>query len=170
MLKTSPSRQLCWNWSRLTKVVTPLSLGVALLTSAQMPVAAKPVVVVQPPLPSTSIIGSPIPSPVPVNPYTGKMCAFSPNECRGYDTVIIPGRQVIRRQTLINPRVINSRVSDSVLVNPVIINSPGYSQGTFRGSSVIYSSPVYSSPVYSSPIYSSPTYSSPGGLRIRVGR
>lgn len=169
MLKISPSR------SKLTKVLTPLSLGVALLTLAQIPVAAGPVVIVQPPLPSTSIIGSPIPSPVPVNPYTGNFCAFSPYECRGYDTVIIPGRQVIRSQTLINPRVINSRVSDSVLVNPVIINSPRYPLGTSGGSTVFYSSPTYSSPIYSSPtygspIYSSPTYSSPGGIRIRVGR
>ena len=155
MLKTSPSQQLCRNWSRLTQVLTPLSLGVALLTSAQMPVAAKPVVVVQPPLPSTSIIGSPIPSPVPVNPYTGNLCAFSPYECRGYDTVIIPDRQVIQRSTLINPRGINSRISDSVLVDPVIINSPRYPLGTSRGSSIIYSSP---------------TYRSPGGIRIRVGR
>lgn len=149
MHKISPSRQPGLNWSKLTNVLAPLSLGVALLTLVARPATARPVVIVQPPLPSTSIIGSPIPSPVPVNPYTGNFCAFSSYECRNYDTVIIPGRQVIQSQTLINPTVINSRRS-SVLVNPpVIINSPRYPQGTYYGGSSVI-------------------YGPSGGLRIRV--
>jgi hypothetical protein len=134
MLKTVPSQQRSLNWFRLTNTLTPLTLGVALLTATGLSVEARPVFV-QPASCSTSIIGSPIPSPVPMNPVTGQPCAFSP-----YSPVITPGRGVIRNSTLINPTVINSRVSNSVLVNPVIINSPRSPYGIVRPP-VIYNQP-----------------------------
>ncbi|MEC4892726.1 MAG: hypothetical protein SAL07_12130 [Oscillatoria sp. PMC 1051.18] len=72
--------------------------------------------------PSTSYIyGSPIPTPVPVNPLTGVPTIFEPRY-RG----VLPSQNInrgrIRNSTLVNPTVINSDISDSVLVNPVIVN------------------------------------------------
>lgn len=147
MLNTLPSRQRGLNWFSLTYSLTPLTLGVAILASAAMSVEARPVFV-QPPLPTTQIIGSPIPSPVPVVPGTTIPYSLSPynNYYRDYNPVITPGRGVIRNSTLINPTIINSRISDSVLIDPVIINSPRFSRGVFRRS------PVYNPP----------------GIRIRI--
>jgi len=148
MLKTSLSRRL--NCFKLTNALTPLTLGVTLVASAGISVEARPIVVVQPPLPTTQIIGSPIPSPVPVVPGTTMPYSLSPYHYSDYNTVLItPGTQVIQNSTLINPRIINSRISDSVLINPVIINSPRYPLAPIRGSSFTYSSP---------------------GIRIRIGQ
>lgn len=147
MLKTSPFWQAALNRFGLINTVTPLSLGVALLTSVGMPAEAIPVVV-QSAHPTTQIYGSPIPSPVPLNSVTGSPCALSPYNCRDYNIVVPAGRGVIDNSTLINPTVINSRISDSVLVNPVIINSPRYPYGTGRP-------PVI--------------YNPPPGVRIRIG-
>jgi hypothetical protein len=168
MLKTSPSRQRGFNWFSITYALPPLTLGVALLTSAGMPAEAIPVVVQSLP-PTTQIYGSPIPSPVPVIPGTSNPYSLSPYDYSDYNSVIRPGRGVIRNSTLINPTVINSRIVDSVLVDPVIINSPRYPLGTFGRSRVIYNSPGYYSPGYYSPGYYSPGYYSPGSLRIRIG-
>ncbi|MEC4982624.1 MAG: hypothetical protein SAJ37_11400 [Oscillatoria sp. PMC 1068.18] len=70
------------------------------------------------------IYGSPIPTPVPVNPVTGVPSIFEPRY-RG----VVPSpninpinRSRIRNSTLVNPTVINSDISDSVLINPVIVN------------------------------------------------
>ncbi len=143
MLKTSLSRQL-------TNLLTPLSVGVALVASMGISVEARPVVIVQPPLPTTHIIGSPIPSPVPLVPGTTTPYSLSPYNYSNYNTVVVtPRRQVIQNSTLINPTIINSRISDSVLVDPVIINSQRYPIYQGGGSRFIYSSP---------------------GVRIRIGQ
>lgn len=147
MLKTSPFRQVGLNRFGLINTVTPLTLGVALLTLGGMPAEAIPVVI-QSPAPTTQIYGSPIPSPVPVNSVTGSPCALSPYNCRDYNIVVPAGRGVIDNSTLINPTVINSRISDSVLVNPVIINSPRFPYGTLRQPAI---------------------YNPPPGVRIRIG-
>lgn len=149
MLKTSLSQ-------RLTNLLTPLSVGVVVVASAGISAEARPVVIVQPPLPTTQIIGSPIPSPVPLVPGTTTPYSLSPynygnyNYNSNYNTgFITPGRQVIQNSTLINPTIINSRISDSVLVDPVIINSRRYPIYQGGGSRFIYSSP---------------------GVRIRIGQ
>ncbi|HEY9632983.1 MAG TPA: hypothetical protein V6D14_06240 [Coleofasciculaceae cyanobacterium] len=137
MLKRVPSRQRALNWFRLTSTLTPLSLGVAFLATAQMSVEARPVFIQSPP-PTTQIIGSPIPSPVPVVPGTTTPYSLSNPS---YNSVITPGRSVIRNSTLINPTIINSRVSDSVLIDPVIINSQRSPLGTYRRGPFIYNQP-----------------------------
>lgn len=161
MFKTPPSQQRCLNWFRLIDGLTPLTLGVALLTSVAMPVEARPVVIQS--APSTSYIyGSPIPSPVPVNPFTGQPSSIygnpqptsvrvypatgqpysvSPYGYPDYNSGIRRGRGVIRDSTLVNPTVINSTISDSVLVDPVIIDSSRLPYGRQRRSGIIYNSP-----------------------------
>jgi hypothetical protein len=172
MLSTLPSRQLNFNGFRVTKVVTPLALGVILLTSVGRKAEARPVII-QPPAPTTQIIGSPIPSPVPVVPGTTYPYSFSPYSngnfnnhnynnggysyydnypgyYGGYNRVITPGRAVIQNSMLINPTVINSRVYDSVLVDPVILNSPGFPRRVYSQPPVIYNPPsIYTSPGFS---------------------
>lgn len=176
MLFTLPSRQLSLNWFRVTKVVTPLTLGVILLTSVGRKAEAQPLII-QPPAPTTQIIGSPIPSPVPVVPGTTYPYSLSPYSqgnfnnynygysyygsdynyggyYGGYNRVITPGRAVIRNSTLINPTVINSRISDSVLVDPVIVNPSRFPRRVYSQPPIIYNPPV---------IYNSP------GLSIQIG-
>ena len=150
MFKTPPSQQRCLNWFRLIDGLTPLTLGVALLTSLGMPVEARPVVVQSAP-PTSYIYGSPIPSPVPVNPVTGQPSSLSSYGYRDYNHNLIrrPLGNTIRNSTLINPTVIDSTISDSVLIDPVIINSPRSTRSPLRRSGVIYNSP--------------------GSLRVRIG-
>ncbi len=160
MFDTLRSKQPCLNGFKLTSTLIPLTLGVALLTSAGMPAEAIPVLVQSPP-PGNYIYGSPIPTAVPVNPLTGQVYSVSPYNSpvynyRTYDPFVTPGRGVIRNSTLINPTIINPRVSGSVLVDPVIVNSPGYPYG-YGG----YGYGTYRR----SPYY----YNQPGGVRIRVG-
>lgn len=165
-----------------SKALIPI-MGVSLVTSAALSVEAQPIIRIGKPLPTTQIIGSPIPSPVPLVPGTTIPYVFSPyyNNYRDYNTVIVPGRSVINNSTLLNPRIINPRISDSVLINPVIINSPRYPGVPYRDSRIIYSSPGLNAPFgNSSFIYSSPTvntpyrdsrfiYTSPG-IQIRLGQ
>jgi hypothetical protein len=166
MLSKCPSRQPYFNWFGMTKALTPLTVGVVLLTSAGLPAQAQ--LIMQQSSPTTHVIGSPIPSPVPVVPGTNYPYSLSPynstynsdsyyNPYGYYDynqTIVTPGRQVIRNSTLINPTVINSRITDSVLIDPVIVNSPGYPRRVFRQPPAIYNPPYY--------------YNRPG-IRIRIG-
>lgn len=177
MLSKLPSRPSSVHQFRVMQTVTPLSLGIVLLTSVGMPAQAQfggfPTQ-----SPTTQVIGSPIPSPVPVvpgttNPYSlspyNSHSDYNPNHSyydpynyNGYNRgIITPGSGVIRNSTLINPTVINSRISDSVLVDPVIIDSRGYPQRVFRQPSVIYNPPIYNRPIYN-------RYNHPG-VRIRIG-
>ena len=173
MLSTLPSRQSCLNRFGVTKSLTPLTLGIVLLTSVGMPAQAQfggfPAQ-----SPTTQVIGSPIPSPVPVVPgtmnpyslspynsntyYNPNNSYYNPYNYNGYNPynpgVVTTGRGVIRNSTLINPTVINSRITDSVLVDPVIIDSPGFSRRVFRQPPVIYNPPY---------LYNQP------GIRVRIG-
>lgn len=181
MLSTLLSRPSYFNRFRVTKALTPLSLGIALLTSVGMPAQAQfggfPNQ-----SPTTQVIGSPIPSPVPVVPgtmnpyslspydsnpyYNPNNSYYNPYNYNGYNQngynqgIITPGSGVIRNSTLINPTVINSRISDSVLVDPVIIDSRGYPRRVFRQPSAIYNPPIYNR-------YNN-RYNQPG-VRIRIG-
>lgn len=153
MSNSCPSQQPCWSRFSLTQAVVPLTLGVALLTSIEMPANAIPVII-NSPRPTTQIYGSPIPSPVPVVPGTSQPSLYSPynntygniyrpydNTYRRYDRIRTSGRGTIRNSTLINPTIIDSTITDSVLVDPTIINSSGYPRRGIRNSGIIYRSP-----------------------------
>ncbi|MGF1936753.1 MAG: hypothetical protein RM347_020600 [Nostoc sp. ChiQUE02] len=65
------------------------------------------------------IYGSPIPTPMPVDPATGLM-----PQRNNYPDYYYPQiRQNVRNSTLINPTLINPTIRDSTVVNPVIINN-----------------------------------------------
>ncbi|WP_375480337.1 hypothetical protein [uncultured Nostoc sp.] len=65
------------------------------------------------------IYGSPIPTPMPVDPATGLM----PQRNNFPDSYYPQVRQNMRNSTLINPTLINPAIRDSTIVNPVIINN-----------------------------------------------
>lgn len=73
------------------------------------------------------IYGSPISTPMLVNPATGTL----PSN-RGYDYYnsypvnSYPVRGRVDNSTLINPTLVNPRINDSTLINPVIVNEPVY--------------------------------------------
>ncbi len=129
MLKISPFQQ---SW--LNYLLAPLTVGVALVVSGAIPVTANPIILRSQPQTCSSIIyGSPIPSPVPVNPVTGQPCSLSSNnyhnynyrdyDYRDYNSARNQVRGTIQNSTLINPTIIDSTISDSVLIDPTIINS-----------------------------------------------
>lgn len=148
MLKTLPCSQPNLDRLKLTYALTPLTLLSCLLAVAGMPVEARPVVIQASP-PTSFIYGSPIPTPVPVNPVTGQPSSLSSSGYRDYNVIRRPLGGMIQNSTLINPTIINSTISDSVVIDPVIINSPRSTRTTLRRSGFIYNSP--------------------GSLRIRVG-
>lgn len=172
MLNTASTQQPSINPFRLTNAIASL-IGVTFVISASISVEARPIVVIGQPLPTTQIIGSPIPSPIPLVPGTTTPYLFSPyndrdyntvimprrgvSDYRNYNTVITPGRRIIDNSTLINPTIINSRISDSVLVNPTIINSRQYPSSPYDyGYDYGYGGSRF-------------TYTSPG-IRIRLGQ
>ncbi|MBN3958623.1 hypothetical protein [Nostoc sp. NMS8] len=65
------------------------------------------------------IYGSPIPTPMPVDPATGLIPQR--NHFRDYSYPQV--RQNVRNSTLINPTLVNPSIRDSTIVNPVIINN-----------------------------------------------
>ncbi|MEH2066747.1 MAG: hypothetical protein V7K47_00850 [Nostoc sp.] len=73
----------------------------------------------QTPAVGSFIYGSPIPTPMPVDPATGLM----PQRTDYYNYSYPGGRHRVRNSTLINPAFVNPTIRDSTLVNPVIINN-----------------------------------------------
>ncbi len=160
MLTTAASRPPSSNRFKLTNVLTPLALGITVLTSMGMPAEARPVVIRSQP-PSSHIYGSPIPAPILVNPTNGRPHSASPYDYRDrdYDDYRDYGdyrdyddyrnhrldrrgvRGGVRNSTLINPTIIDSTITDSVLVDPVIINGRGHSRVPLRRSRSIHNSP-----------------------------
>ncbi|ODG99578.1 hypothetical protein A4S05_04260 [Nostoc sp. KVJ20] len=65
------------------------------------------------------IYGSPIPTPMPVDPATGLI----PQRNHFRDYSYPQFRQNVRNSTLINPTLVNPSIRDSTIVNPVIINN-----------------------------------------------
>jgi hypothetical protein len=72
----------------------------------------------QQPAVGSFIYGSPIPTPMPVNPSTGLMPRDTGNTYYSYPQI----RQNVTDSTLFNPILVNPNIRDSTLVNPVIVN------------------------------------------------
>ncbi|MEH2257819.1 hypothetical protein [Nostoc sp.] len=139
MLKIKHS-QLNWLLAGMTLAVMGVSIA---------PACAQSVIVIDggygvrqsSPSVGSFIYGSPIPTPMPVDPTTGLMPQR--NHYRDYSypqfrqnlrnsTLVNPTypnysypqfRQNLRNSTLINPTLINPTIRDSTVVNPVIINN-----------------------------------------------
>lgn len=181
MLKTPPSQQPCLNKFRLTNALTPLAIGVALVASAGISVEARPVIVIQSPIPTTRIVGSPIRRSAPVvsgttssysfssysygnyntgSPYSyGSYSTVSPSYYGSYTTV---SPSYYQGYPVITPG--RSVIQNTTLINPTLIN-PRVSDSVLVNP-VIINSPRYPvAPIGGSRfIYTSP------GVRIRVGQ
>jgi hypothetical protein len=112
------------------------SISLAVMSAAIAPASAQVIIIDgasgfrQSPPVGSFIYGSPIPTPMPVDPATGLM----PQRTDYYNYSYPQVRHNLRDSTLINPAI-----RDSTIVNPVIINNswprspfPGGSQGRSR--------------------------------------
>jgi len=139
-----------WNGADITSAISSITLGMVLITATTAPAAAQSVVVqrgfatgvthvpvaspyiYQPPATASYIYGSPIPTPVPVNPVTG----LAPSTSNYYS---YPVRRNVVDSTLVNPVLVNPTIRNSTLINPVIVNDPVYRAPVGYGRSrVIY--------------------------------
>ena len=126
--------------------VAAFILGVAIL-NVTSPVEAIPLIVQQGNCnqgTSSFIYGSPISTPMPVNPVTG-LQNFGNNSygnCNFNYSVPLSG--TIQNSVLINPTLINSQIYDSVLVNPRIVNQPVYPSPYYGGLPNVYNYPIRS--------------------------
>lgn len=119
MLKAINLSQAGFHRLCLATLLAPLTLGFAMLTGANSPVNARPSVIIRNrptyviPRPSTGnwIYGSPIPSPIPVNPVTG----FSNNYYSDYYPGYYP----------VNPGF-SVRVNGGVFSSPLIRVNPRF--------------------------------------------
>ena len=80
------------------------------------------------------IYGSPIPTPMPVDPATGLM----PQRNNYPDYYYPEFRQNVRNSTLINPTLINPAIRDSTIVNPVIIDNSWHRRPFSGGRSRVF--------------------------------
>ncbi|MBD2449462.1 hypothetical protein H6G76_20305 [Nostoc sp. FACHB-152] len=126
-------------------------ITLVLMSTAIAPASAQEVIVIdhnnpygvsQPPAVGSFIYGSPIPTPMPVDPATGLLPSRTT-----YPSTIYPGYDPYVRHhrfndsILVNPTIVNPTIRDSTIVNPVIINN-SWRRTPFRGRSrVIIRSP-----------------------------
>jgi hypothetical protein len=76
------------------------------------------------------IYGSPIATPIPVNPITGQIIDgsnYSIPQVRTYRRHSYPRvRQNFRNSTFVNPVLVNPRIHNSTIINPTIVNDSYY--------------------------------------------
>ncbi|PPS44752.1 hypothetical protein [Chroococcidiopsis sp. TS-821] len=117
---------------RAGSAITSILFGAALMTLPPTPVAAQSVFigqgvpsysVSQPQNVSSFIYGSPIPTPMPVDPVTGISVRRAP--INSWSSTPTRRSGTVVNSTLINPVLVNPQIQDSTLINPVILNS-GY--------------------------------------------
>jgi hypothetical protein len=142
MLEASIARSRCL--TQIVQTLTPVALGGSLLLGMSLPASADPVVIqscdYSPPPSANFIYGSPIATPIPVNPYTG-MAADSPLNrpyvTRCNVTTVSPPPRNRRNSVLVNPTIVNP-----VIVNPGVVNYPVYPDTYIQRSRPIYGYPV----------------------------
>ena len=137
------------NWDNISifNAILPITVGVALMTATTASVSAQSVIVIkqgsspgvsQSPTGSPFIYGSPIPTPIPVNPMNGLLPSptnyYYPARGNVYS---YPMRGNVENSTLLNPVLVNPRIRDSKLINPVIVNEQGRRRRAIRRSRVI---------------------------------
>jgi hypothetical protein len=84
----------------------------------------------QPPVVGNFIYGSPIPTPVPVDPSTGLMPTRSYYSYPNF-------KRDVRDSTLLNPVLVNPNIRDSTIINPVILNNRQFRRPLRQRSRVI---------------------------------
>ncbi|MBE9189038.1 hypothetical protein IQ230_01370 [Gloeocapsopsis crepidinum LEGE 06123] len=104
--------------------------GAALMTTLSPPVAAQSAIFVgqeapyrvsQPQMVGSFIYGSPIPTPMPVDPVTGFSVRRTP--INSWNSTPTRRTGTVVNSTLVNPVLVNPTIRDSTLINPVILNS-----------------------------------------------
>ncbi|GAB1540267.1 hypothetical protein NUACC21_29360 [Scytonema sp. NUACC21] len=128
-----------------------LGFAVALVTAITAPASAQNWVdinrgatygVTQPPAVGNFIYGSPIPTPIPVNPVTGLTPNHSQNLYpQGYYSYP-QGRYKIIDSTIVNPVLVNPQIRNSTLVNPVIVKDGPYHYSPYYRRVSPYHSPI----------------------------
>ncbi|MDZ8240422.1 MAG: hypothetical protein RMZ69_25275 [Nostoc sp. ChiQUE01a] len=100
-------------------------ISLAVMSAAIAPASAEVIIIDsgsgirRSPAVGSFIYGSPIPTPMPVDPATG----LTPQRTDYYNYSYPGVRHRVRNSTLINPTLVNPTIRDSTLVNPVIINN-----------------------------------------------
>ncbi|MBW4607333.1 MAG: hypothetical protein KME22_08925 [Hassallia sp. WJT32-NPBG1] len=89
----------------------------------------------QPPTVGNFIYGSPIPTPIPVNPSTGLIPSHN-NYYYSHPRI----RQNVRNSTFVNPVLVNPTIRNSTLINPTIVRDSSR-RSPVRRSRVIYNYP-----------------------------
>ena len=135
---------LNWNNKRIAAAIAPLVVGMVLISATTVPataqvergrsmttrkirVAPAPAAIAVPGnAPASFIYGSPIPTPVPVNPYTGQIHRSD------------FGRRNVVYPPFGNSVLVNPTIQDSTLINPIIINQDGYRRPVYRQPGVYY--------------------------------
>lgn len=125
----------------ITTAIAPV-MGMALMTATTAPAFAQVLIegggfyygvnqpttpfIYQSPNVAPFVYGSPIPTPVPVNPSTGlpPRTTYYTYPARTYYDY--PVRSRVEGSTLIDPVLVNPRIKNSTLVNPVIVDDPVY--------------------------------------------
>jgi hypothetical protein len=111
----------------------------ALLATSVFPASAQQIIVIEQdhfvqvnpqPITGSFIYGSPIPTPMPVNPSTGLMPSNS-------DYFYPQIRQKIQDPALVNRIFVNPTIQNSTLVNPVIVNTSEHRRPLKRRSRVL---------------------------------
>lgn len=122
----------------------PLTVGI-LSTATTAPAFAQSVVIVNQGIPygviqsspvTSYIYGSPIPTPMPVNPVNGLLPSSN-----YYSYPAYPVRGTAVNSTFFNPVLVNPTIRNSTLVNPVIVNDQFYQTPVLRRSGIIFSYP-----------------------------
>lgn len=141
------------DWGKVVSIAALLPLGMALVTAAGAPATAQSTIIIeggyypsdgyyhnggygypnngyypprtnQPPQAAPFVYGSPIPTPMPVDPNTG----LTPrnNNTYSYPAYPNPYGNRVQDSTIVNPVLVNPRIRDSTIVNPTIVDDPRY--------------------------------------------
>lgn len=134
------------NWKKVKNFISivPLTVGILVATTTAQAFAQSVVVVnqgfpygvIQSPPVTSYIYGSPIPTPMPVNPVNGLLPSSG-----YYSYPAYPVRGTVTNSTLFNPVLVNPAIKNSTLVNPVIVNDQFYHTPVLRRSGIIFGYP-----------------------------
>lgn len=133
-------------WEKVKNLapIVPLTAGILIATTTAQALAQSVVVVnqgipygvIQSPPVTSYIYGSPIPTPMPVNPTNGLLPSSN-----YYPYPAYPVRRTTVNSTLFNPVLVNPTIKNSTLVNPVIVNDQFYQTPVLRRSGIIFNYP-----------------------------
>ncbi|MBE9200284.1 MULTISPECIES: hypothetical protein [unclassified Nodularia (in: cyanobacteria)] len=114
-------KHLQLNWLGVGIICSVISATITPAAAGSVIIINNTVRINQPPAVGSFIYGSPISTPMPVDPATGLIPRRSDRDYHSYP-VVSPMPNFGSNPTLINPTLINPVIRNSILVNPGIIN------------------------------------------------